>query len=54
MFGKTKSKDRGRDGDTTPRPSLRTGRADFPHPALRLVSGFMAEGSWLPSKLLRG
>ena len=27
---------RGRDEDTTPRPSLRTGLADFPHPALQL------------------
>ena len=29
--------DRGRDGDATPRPSLQTGRADFPHPAFQLV-----------------
>jgi hypothetical protein len=30
-------KDRGRDGDRT-RPSLRTGLAELPHPALQLVS----------------
>ena len=29
--------DWGRDGDITPRPSLRTGRAVFPHPALQSV-----------------
>ena len=36
------SADRGRDRDWTC-PSLRTGRADFPHPALQLVSGSMTE-----------
>ena len=33
----------GRNGDTTPRPSLRTGLADFPHPALQLALGSFSE-----------
>src|SRR5579862_1562514 len=35
---------RGRDEGITPRPSLRTGLADFPHPALQLASDSFTEG----------
>ena len=33
----------GRSEDATPRPSLRTGQADLPHPALQLASCSLSE-----------
>src|SRR5436190_5893443 len=38
--------DRGRERPVRVSPSLRTGRADLPHPALQLVVPFRADGTW--------